>query len=130
MILTMFAKLAGGLVGEEVDGDEVYAQSPSIGTGCLPPARTAFRDLAVLSSTLKLDRLEADLLFSSKDCPNPILPQVFPNRTCWFHFPCYLVVFPTIVDNRFVNRFLNDSRENETKKFSLGKPVVQRFVNR
>jgi hypothetical protein len=24
VILTMFAKLAGGLVGEEVDGDEVY----------------------------------------------------------------------------------------------------------
>jgi hypothetical protein len=24
-------------------------------------------------------------------------------------------IFPTIVDNRFVNRFVNDSRENETK---------------
>jgi len=37
----MFAKLAGGLVGEEVDGDEVYAQSierhrvPSTSQNCL-----------------------------------------------------------------------------------------------
>jgi hypothetical protein len=30
----------------------------------------------------------------------------------------------SIVDNRFVNRFVNDSRENETKKFGLRRPVV------
>jgi hypothetical protein len=38
-------------------------------------------------------------------------------------------IFPSIVDNGFVNRFVNDtivndSRENETKKYGLGKPVV------
>ncbi len=36
-------------------------------------------------------------------------------------------IFRAIVDNRFVivdNRFVNDSTENETKKFGLGKPVV------
>ena len=33
-------------------------------------------------------------------------------------------IFPTIVENRFVDRFVNDSRENETKKFGLGKPAV------
>ena len=30
----------------------------------------------------------------------------------------------SIVDDRFINRFVNDSTENETKKFGLGKPVV------
>ena len=33
-------------------------------------------------------------------------------------------IFPNIVDNRFVNHFVNDSRENETKRFGLGKTVV------
>jgi hypothetical protein len=28
-------------------------------------------------------------LFIPKDCTNPILPQVFPNKTFWFHFPYY-----------------------------------------
>jgi hypothetical protein len=28
------------------------------------------------------------------------------------------------LNNCFVNRFVNDSREHETKKFGLGKPVV------
>ena len=32
-------------------------------------------------------------------------------------------IFSTIVDNRFINRFVHDSRENETNKFGLGKPV-------
>ena len=32
------------------------------------------------------------------------LPQVFTNRTVWF-------IFPTIVDNRFVNRFVNDPQQ-------------------
>ena len=32
--------------------------------------------------------------------------------------------FFRVLINRFVNRFVNDSRENETKKVGLGKPVV------
>ena len=35
-----------------------------------------------------------------------------------FHFPVGFL-FPAIVDNRFVNRFVTDSRENETKRFGL-----------
>ena len=33
-------------------------------------------------------------------------------------------IVPTIVDNLFVNRFVIDSTENETKKFGLEKPLV------
>jgi len=37
-------------------------------------------------------------------------------------------IFPTIVDNFFVNRYVNDSRENETKNFGFGKLVVMIFL--
>jgi hypothetical protein len=45
----------------------------------------------------------------------------------YYRFPkteLFGFIFPTIVDNRFVNSFVNDIRENETKRFGLGKPVV------
>jgi hypothetical protein len=49
------------------------------------------------------------------------------------HIPCYRrfsqtdlfgFIFPTIVDNRFINRFANDSKKNETNTYGLGKRVV------
>jgi hypothetical protein len=36
---------------------------------------------------LKIDRLNSTVFWVPKDRTNPILPQVFPNRSFWFHFP-------------------------------------------
>jgi hypothetical protein len=36
---------------------------------------------------LKIDRLNSTVFWVPKEGTNPILPQVFPNRSFWFHFP-------------------------------------------
>jgi len=48
---------------------------------------------------------------------NPTLPQVFPNRSLWFDFPCYRY-------QSFVNGFVNVVGKMKPKKIGLGKPVV------
>jgi hypothetical protein len=47
------------------------------------------REASLLKSPLYIDRWNGPFLTSPKDCTYLILPQVFPNRSFWFHFPYY-----------------------------------------
>ncbi len=72
-------------------------------------------------SLLFFDRWKLTKISDPKIALMSDLPQVFTNRAVWF-------LSPTIVDNRFVNRFVNDSRENEPRQIYCRFSQTVRFV--
>jgi predicted 2-oxoglutarate/Fe(II)-dependent dioxygenase YbiX len=77
------------------------------------------RKHSIVSATIVNNLFAGSIRF----CGAPKITLI-PNFNRFSQTELFDFIFPTIFDNRLVNRFVNDSRENETKKFGLGKPVV------